>query len=167
MVENPLLLIKDFVAALRDKCGLVLSEDEIVHEHLRAPHSCGDLPPGKAAVYVFTLTENASVPAGLNRALKVGKAGPKSNARFRYQHYKIRSANSTLAGAIQNNLVLQYYIGLNHFPIDIGRWIQENTDRDNFFIDRSRKGILALFEIYLKGRLGPVFEGSLNQPRRS
>jgi hypothetical protein len=43
------------------------------------------------AVYCFFLD---------GRALKIGIAGPNSDARFRSQHYNLNSARSTLAGSI-------------------------------------------------------------------
>ena len=140
-----------------------LSVEEIDHELLIAPHSPKDLPSGKAAVYVFSLPATCTAPAGPNRALKVGKAGPNSNNRFRYQHYKSGSANSTLAGAIENNPILLSYIGISRFPDNLGNWIRENTDRDNFYVDGLRQDLLGFLEVYLKGRLGPIYEGSLSQ----
>jgi len=162
MIKGAEELIRDFVITIRNRYSINVSEDEIVHEHLEAPHVPTNLPVGKAAVYVFSMPANSIVPAGPNRALKVGKAGPNSNARFQYQHYKSGSANSTLAGAIENNLVLQSYIGLDQTPRNVGSWIQKNIDRDNFFVDGLRKDLLSLLEVYLKGRLGPIFEGSLS-----
>jgi len=37
-------------------------------------------------------------------------------------------------------------------------WIKNNTDRDNFYLDAGST-VLAELERYLRGRLGPVFEG--------
>lgn len=162
MIENPRQIIEDFVLAVQKACGKSIAPHEITHECLVAPHDSKNLPAGKGAVYVFTLSQSSKSVAGPNRALKVGKAGPNSNARFRYQHYRSGSAKSTLAGAIENNPILHSYIGLDRAPADIGAWIRQNTDRDNFYVDADRKDILSMLELYLKGRLGPVFEGSLS-----
>ena len=147
---------------LHEKCGIELPPNAISHDGSVAPHRTYDLPAGKGAVYVFTLPAGASAPAGPNRALKVGKAGPNSNARFRYQHYKSGTANSTLAGAIENNPILHSYIGLRETPKDVGAWIKQSTDRDNFYVIGDRRDVLGMLEVFLKGRLGPVFEGSLS-----
>ena len=98
-------------------------------------------------------------PSGAGRVLKVGKAGPKSNPRFRYQHYAAGSARSTLSGAIENNPLLWGYIGFSRGEI-VGDWIREKTDRDNFYFKDEK--LIGLFEVYAKARLGPVFEGSLS-----
>jgi len=38
-------------------------------------------------------------------------------------------------------------------------WIEQNTDRDNFLLSVENGQFLGKLETYLKGRLGPVFEG--------
>ena len=162
MVEAPHRIIEDFCRALREKCREHVSSDEIRHEYLPAPHIADNLPSGMGAVYVFTLPGSSEAPAGPHRALKVGKAGPNSNARFKTQHYKSGSAPSTLAGAIENNPLLFDFLGIDSLPVDTGDWIRKNTDRDNFFVDGSRKQLLSLLEVYMKARLGSVFEGSLS-----
>jgi hypothetical protein len=162
MVEEPKRLIEEFAVAIREKCGIDLPLNAISHDGSPAPHRTHDLPAGKGAVYVFTLPANANAPAGPNRALKVGKAGPNSNARFRYQHYKSGTANSTLAGAIENNPILHRYIGLRETPDEVGAWIKQSTDRDNFYVVGDRRDVLGILEVFIKGRLGPVFEGSLS-----
>lgn len=163
MIEQPNKIIRDFIKTLDKQCKMTISSSYIIHEYLEAPHEPNNLPIGKGAVYVFTLPPTSNTIAGPNRALKVGKTGKNSNARFKYQHYKSGSANSTLAGAIENNLILLSYIGIKKLPDDIGYWIKKNTDRDNFFLEGDNKHVLSLFEVFLKGRLGPVYEGSLSK----
>jgi hypothetical protein len=41
----------------------------------------------------------------------------------------------------------------------VGDWIRENTDRDNFYLLDGDQPLLGELERYLRGRLGPVFEG--------
>ena len=162
MVEAPHRIIEDFCNACVRKGREHVDPGEIGHEYLPAPHLARDIPLGRGAVYVFTLPSGSEAPAGPHRALKVGKAGPNSNARFRYQHYRSGSAPSTLAGAIENNPLLHDLLGIDSLPVDIGDWIRESTDRDNFFVNGNRKTLLSLLEVYMKARLGPVFEGSLS-----
>ena len=155
-------IIKNFIVELQSRLRFEISSDEIKHDLWKAPHQAKDLPSGYGAVYVFTLAEFSQSKAPPNRALKVGKAGPNSNARFKYQHYKSGSARSTLAGAIENNPLLWGYIGFPGISLDVGEWIRNNTDRYNFYLPESRKDIIDLLEVYLKAILGPVFEGSLS-----
>ena len=162
MVEAPHRIIEDFFRVLQGKYGCRVDPNEIGHECLPAPHSVGNLPPNRGAVYIFKLHGSSEAPAGPHRALKVGKAGPNSNARFRYQHYRSGSARSTLAGVIENNFPLHDFPGIDFPTMDIEGWIRKNTDRDNFFVDGSQQRLLSLLEVYIKGRLGPVFEGSLS-----
>lgn len=171
MLTNPETLLRNFLISLKARHGLVIERDEIVHEPYKAPVDKKrlKLPSGMGAVYVFSLSEGSTAPAGPNRVLKVGKVGPNSLPRFRYQHYKEGSANSTLAGSIKFSKVLWEYIGLSgnvDSTIDFESWLIENTDRDHFFMGASEIFLgsrkfypLGLLEVYLKGILGPVFEG--------
>ena len=70
-------LAKDFIT-VASLAGIPLSADDLNVESLRAPHHPPSrLPVGKAAVYVFCYD---------GRALKIGKAGPNSSARYTSQH---------------------------------------------------------------------------------
>lgn len=163
MIDNPQELIKDFVLAAKHGLEIDVAEHSIGHDLWRAPHRAKDLPAGHGAVYIFSLSSRQTTPAASNRVLKVGKVGPNSNPRFRYQHYKSGSANSTLAGALENNPLLWDYIGFKKSEFgDVGDWIRQYTDRDNFYIPEATKELIQLLEVYLKARLGPVFEGSLS-----
>ena len=138
------------VAAL---AGVSLRESEIREEILRCPHRPVGLPTGQMAVYVF-LHEG--------RALKVGKAGPNSDARFRSQHYNVGSAQSTLAASILQN---PESIGRESIEASlVGQWIKENTERRNYYI-RKDLGVhlLTLLEAYIQCSLNPVFEGFRSQ----
>jgi hypothetical protein len=114
------------------------------------------------AVYVFSLSKNYGdrVPAGRNRILKVGKAGRNSNARFQSQHYNLSSAPSNLAHSLLETKIFWPYLGIREMSeASVRNWIEEHTDRDNFYLLTNDASLLSRFEIYLRGRLGPVFEG--------
>ena len=162
MITNPQELIERFVLAANQAVDCDLTVADISHDSWQAPHTAKDLKPRHGAVYVFTLSRTSKAEAQPGRALKVGKAGPNSNARFRYQHYKSGSAMSTLAGAIENNPMLWSYIGYCESSQDVGEWIRKNTDRDNFYIHEDKREYIGLLEVYIKANLGPVFEGSLS-----
>jgi len=159
MLTDPQSLIDDFISDLKSFIGLSAESSDISHDLWIAPHKAKDLPLGMGAVYIFSLSPTIISKSGAGRVLKVGKAGPNSNPRFRYQHYKAGSAMSTLAGAIENNPLLWGYIGFSRGAI-VGDWIREKTDRNNFYF--KDETLLGLFEVYAKARLGPVFEGSLS-----
>ena len=83
--------IEDFRVAAK-LAGIQLSPHDIEIEKLPAPHKPPSrLPLGKMAVYVFHSGTTC---------LKVGKAGPKSQARYTSQHYNPKSAMSTLAASM-------------------------------------------------------------------
>lgn len=110
------------------------------------------LPPGKLAVYVFMQGD---------RCLKVGKAGPKSQARYCGQHYGL-CAPSTLAKSLlraQAEFATQRLDATN-----VKSWICENTTRWNFLIPLAF-GIptLNLLEAFIQSRLQPAFEGFPSQ----
>ena len=155
-MTDPQKLLADFAAAIAPRRVVV------EHESCPAPHKGRKLANGKCAVYVFSLCERygSGSQAGAHRVLKVGKAGPNSNARFQSQHYNANSAPSTLSGSVLRTQVLWPYLGIESLNNgDVRRWVEESTDRDNFYLVSDDEETLGLLETFLKGRLGPVFEG--------
>jgi hypothetical protein len=140
--------LSDFrkVAVLADAAFIV---DNITTEITTKPHkSPTKLPTGKMAVYAFFLN---------GHALKVGKVGPNSNARYTSQHYS-GSAMSTLAGSIQKHAARVGAEGID--PLAIGDWIRRQTDRVNLLMPASLGlPMLSLLESFLHVRWKPVFEG--------
>jgi hypothetical protein len=160
MIKNPSNVISGFKSALA-QADLGQLRSTIEHEAQPAPHRSHSLPTGKCAVYVFSLSERwgSGCPAGPDRVLKVGKAGPKSNARFQSQHYNPNSAGSTVAGSLTRCKILWPYLGITRLAEEVGEWIRKHVDRDNFYLDAPDEPLLRLFETYLSGTLGSVFEG--------
>jgi len=158
MTLDPAEIIDAFlhVAAL---AHVQLASAHVRHELLSAPHKRpSSLPPGLQAVYAFLLDE---------RCLKVGKAGPKTQARFTSQHYGF-NARSTLAKSILTNpqqladLLPPERRGevasLNEAKV--GAWIERNTARLHIFLSTSAGPLaLGLLEAFVQCRLNPVFEG--------
>jgi hypothetical protein len=134
--------------------GVVLPASALSIERLPAPHKRPSaLPPGRMAVYVFFWN---------GQCLKVGKAGPKSQARFTSQHYIAASSNSNLAKS------LIAYHGDTGFPgiseSNVGEWIKVNVGRVNFLLDVGCGiPVLTLLESFLQCRLKPRFEGFKSQ----
>ncbi|MXZ00552.1 hypothetical protein F4Y93_07860 [Candidatus Poribacteria bacterium] len=130
--------------------GIKIELDAVGIEILTMPHKPpSNLPKGKMAVYIF-FTEK--------HVLKVGKAGPKSKARYTSQHYNPGSAPSTLAASIlkDENAVQRY--GLNE--LNVSDWIKERTNRVNLLLDANmEKWVLNLLEAFVQCRLKPVYEG--------
>ena len=81
----------------------------------------------KIAVYTFWYE---------GRFLKIGKAGPNSNARFLSQHYNPKSARSTLAASILMDENMQD-IGITEN--NVGDWIKNNCHRIDILIENSEK----------------------------
>lgn len=155
-------LLDDFMSWARRRDASLSSDGLIQHAARRAPHVAAPLQTGTSAVYVFTLSEAAGArcAAGPHRALKVGSAGCRSNARFQYQHYNPRSAQSTLAAMILNAPYHWRFLGIDAIDEStIGEWIRTNTDRDDYFLPAANESLLVDLERFLRGRLGPVFEG--------
>jgi hypothetical protein len=118
-------------------------------EVLDKPHKPSGLPTGKMAVYCFFLN---------GQALKVGLAGPNSDARYRSQHYNPNSADSNLAKSI---LAYPSKIGIAPLHTNfVGIWIKEHTDRVNILLpDSFGKPILSVLESFLHARWKPIYEG--------
>ena len=109
------------------------------------------LPIGKMAVYAFFLN---------GQPLKVGKAGPKSAARYTSQHYNPGSAGSNLAKSILANPTKVADVRLD--SESVGDWIRANTDRVNLLLPLSHGiPLLSLLESFLHVRWMPLFEGRL------
>jgi hypothetical protein len=87
MLLDPKTLITDF-DKVAEIAGVSLPNNSLSSEILSASHA----PPttlsiGKTAVYAFSWK---------GECLKVGKVGPKSQARYTSQHYSARSSMSNL-----------------------------------------------------------------------
>lgn len=135
---------------------------EVRIESLGAPHTPVQLPSGWQGIYCFRFG-----PAWL----KVGKAGPKSGARWTSQHYNPGSAMSTLAYSLLKyaHLADREDPRLPHLrallaavgPDEIGAWMKRHTDRTNIII-RADLGsdALAQLEGIAHRILNPVFEGN-------
>jgi len=159
MIRNPDMLLADFIE-VATLSGFSIRKKDITHESLSAPHGPAHLPKGRQAVYVFSLPTPPYV------VLKVGKAGPRSNARYQSQHYNPRSATSTLARSLADRQDTWEQLGIQNInETSVGSWIKRHVDRDNLLISSNReKLLLSLMEIFLQCRLQPIFEGLTSGP---
>ena len=142
-------LIADFVCVAK-LAGLDVAQKGIKIESLSAPHIPPKaLPDKKMAIYVFYWE---------SQCLKVGKVGPKSQARYTSQHYSPKSSNSNLAKSILKDKAEMGLRALNER--NVGNWIKQNTKRINFLIPENFGiPLLSLLEAFLQCRLKPRFEG--------
>jgi len=156
--------IEEVVAAFSawaSEQGLGPARAEVRVQRLGRPHTPSTQPPGWQGVYGFQYE---------GTWLKVGKAGPKSGARWISQHYNPGSAMSTLAFSL---VKYGHFAVVDHpslpglrlklrdvFPDDIGDWIRRNTSRVNVLIraDMGSPG-LARLESIAHRLLSAIFEG--------
>ena len=134
--------------------GVNIPQGAVWLETLHKPHTPQSvLPQGSMAVYVFLWGDHC---------LKVGKIGPKSQARYMSQHYNPNSSSSNLAKSI---LRQKFELGFPHLTeTNVGDWIKQNTDRINFLLDQNLGiSVLSLMEAFLQCRLKPKFEGFESQ----
>jgi hypothetical protein len=144
--------LTEIILELSSMLGKPIREDKFEIVDLGVPHRPASLPKGKMGIYMFLYD---------NKFLKIGKAGPKSNARFYSQHYNPKSARSTLAasiltdGAIDNKSISEF---------NIGDWIKENCYRIYILFDTDL-GIFALelIEAALHYKYEPIYEGFISQ----
>ena len=153
MKWNPEQVLADF-ATVAQLAGVTLAADDLRVEALPAPHAPPTrLPAGYMAVYVFTHDGDV---------LKVGKVGPKSQARYTSQHYNAGSAPRTLAASMIGDADR---LGLGDAErAELGNWIRMNVDRVNILL-RADLGVpvLTLLESFLQCRLRPRYEGFRSQ----
>ena len=155
---DPVELVGALVEAGR-LAGLNLELREVRYEVLSAPHRRpASLPEGTQAIYAFLVG---------NACLKVGKAGPKTKARFTSQHYG-NKAPSTLAKSILKNRkpVLRLFAERARGEVEsldiesVGPWLKKNTWRFHIFLPATAPACaLALAEAFVQTRLCPIYEG--------
>ncbi len=116
------------------------------------PHKPKSMPKGTMGIYSFWYED---------KALKIGKAGPKSNPRFLSQHYNPKSAQSNLATSILKDTDMVSK-GINE--ANVGDWIKESCRRVDILLD-VELGIftLELIEAALHYKYEPEYEGFVAQ----
>jgi hypothetical protein len=131
-----------------------LSAQDLNREYCSAPHCPPKaLPKGKMAIYGFW---------GDGSWLKIGKAGPRSQARYIGQHYNPKSSGSNLARSLAQDSRAS---SLANFDQQApGNWIRGSCHRVNILVDAGRGGpLLSLLEAFLHARLKPRYEGASEQ----
>lgn len=146
-------IVADFVR-VAEIAGCLIYPKDIEIQECPAPHRPpSSKPKDKQAIYVFMFG---------TRCLKVGKAGPKSAARFCNHHYGANRALSNLARSMikrQSNFELADLQEHN-----VGEWICQKTDRVNFLLPAAYgSSVLSLFEVFVQCSLRPEFEGFESQ----
>lgn len=153
-------VLRDFTE-VAERLGLPGWPTALEPEYLPAPHKPKALRPGHGAVYVFALADHDTSEAGAGRVLKVGRVGPNSNARFQSQHYSPASARSNLANSLIKYPVLWPWLGIDHLdPGNVREWMLTHLDRANVYVPASSAELIPHLEMYVRGRLGSVYEGS-------
>lgn len=144
--------IESIIQSVTTELGKCLPKEyyEIIDRGI--PHQPEGLPKTKMGVYMFE--HNGTF-------LKIGKAGPRSMARFLSQHYSASSAQSTLAKSILKD---DDFKSLSITSEDIGDWIKTNCRRIDILIDENA-GIFALnlIEALLHYIYIPKYEGTESQ----
>ncbi|HRX30172.1 MAG: hypothetical protein H6582_00025 [Crocinitomicaceae bacterium] len=149
------LILYEFIEVCK-YANVCLSFKEIICEYLSAgsDHILTSLPSKSMAVYIF-------MDAKCELCYKVGKVGPKSQARYRNHHYLAKSSKSNLA----NSLLIDPNF-MNNLDVhqDVGNWIRENTTRINIVLPREQGMFtLNLLEAFMQCRLNPIYEGYKSQ----
>jgi hypothetical protein len=154
--------IDSVVSQFLIECPGLVRPEQIRAEIQAAPHRALQLPTGWQGIYAFRYQ-------GI--WLKVGKAGPNSNARWQSQHYNPGAAMSNLAWSLLRyaqlaeiedprlSKTLKARIA-SVGPGAIGDWIKQNTDRCNILLEaRLGRSALSDLETLAIEALAPVFEG--------
>jgi hypothetical protein len=133
-----------------------------------APHQKPRLPPGMAAVYVFSLSavygRNAACGPGCGpgTVLKVGQAGAGNEDRFKRMHYRPHALSvGALAASLLAHPVLWPWLGITHLDATtVVDWMLTNLDRTHFFIPAGHPIVVNALEVYIRARVGSVYEGA-------
>lgn len=137
--------------------GIVISAKYMEKGHTHCPTM---LQAGMCGVYAFT-TET--------HCFKVGKAGPKSKARWNSHHYCLdETTPSTMTKSIMKHKVKvkAFFPQPKHAEINalsketIQAWVKNNLARIEFLMPmQSDNFALGLLEALAQYRLKPIFEG--------
>lgn len=159
--ETVVHLVEDFALEANGLGSLKGWPTSIEYERLPAPHRQTGLRTDHGAVYVFATGSELAARADCGwRALKVGRVGPRSDARFRSQHYRPGSARSTLAGSLLITPVLWSWLGVESLDSStIKTWMLTNLERHHLYVPQDSAELIPMLERFVRGRLGPVFEG--------
>ena len=156
---DPAVLIAEFGPAAK-AAGIPGWPCELRAETLRAPHHPPPLPVSSAAVYMFALHGSSTAPGGAGLVLKVGKVGPNSRPRFAFQHYGL-AARSTLAGSLLRYPIMWPWLGVQNLAeATVRSWMLSNLDRGHIYVPGDAPEVLASLEVYVRARVGSVFEGA-------
>ena len=157
---DPDVLVDDF-AASAERAAINGWPCRLGTKLLPAPHMPPALPAGHGAVYVFALADVSSAPCGAGTVLKVGRVGARSDARFRSQHYSPHSAGSTLAKSLLTYRIMWPWLGIEHLDErNVKSWMLTNLDRMHIFVPDGHPVVAASLEVYVRARIGSVFEGA-------
>jgi hypothetical protein len=116
------------------------------------PHVPAALPRGRMAVYIFALADSA---------LKVGKVGRNSNARFQTQHYLPGSSGSNLAKSLLDD---ETGPCCEVSADEIGSWMRQRLHRIDILLNADAGvAVLSYLEAFLHCRLSPKYEGFVSQ----
>ena len=163
VMVDPGVLIAEFGDAAT-RVGLEGWPCQLRSEALPAPHQKPVLPHGEGAVYVFAISAayGRSAPCGPGTVLKVGRVGPNNKRRFRHSHYLPTARTiSTLAQSLLAHPILWPWLGIQHLDAAIVEsWMLTNLDRFHFFMPGDCAGVRAAMEVYVRARVGSVFEGA-------
>ena len=138
-----------------DKIHFLLQEKE---------HKNPDFQDGCMYVYSFWLE-------GEDQPLKIGKAGPRSKARYTSHHYNKNSSKSCLAKRIADDadFVQKYAIGSVESKY-LNKWIHDNCYRIDIEMPFGKDGFdlytLELVEAIMHNLYPPKFEGTSAQQER-
>ena len=161
-MTSPEVLAGDFAAAAA-KARIEGWPCPVRTETLPAPHHRPLLPPGESAVYVFAISEayGRSAPCGPGTVLKVGLVGPGNRRRFTHSHYNsVAPTISTLAQSLAAHPILWPWLGIEYVETArIPDWMLASLDRIHFFVPGDRPRVCTALEIYVRARVGSVFEG--------
>jgi len=123
-----------------------------------AEHKPSKLINATKGVYIFFFNDIC---------LKVGKSGPNSQARWKYQHYNQSGAQSNLANSLLSVEDLSKKLNVNINEIeslnsnDIKQWIINNLFRVEVIIENVEEDFsVNLLEAFLLFKLKPIFEGN-------
>lgn len=155
-IENATLLLEKPLKDGRDFIIDIPREPKSFHLYEKEAKSAL-----KGAVYIFYLRENSGITKVKNRFFKIGRVGPKSTARFDWQHYNPKSSGSNLAKSILNN---KDELGLKKEIGDVGDFIRNNFVRINIlFLGSAQEFSNELVEALLHYKYEPFFEGPESQ----
>ena len=149
--------IKNCIGKVFNDIGKTIDIDKMVFEYQPMGHGTPKFNKSNMYIYSFWF-DGEDVP------LKIGKAGSKTESRYKYHHYNKNSVGSCLAKSIAADTAFCNKNSIDTDTEPLKKWIKANCHRLNIIMPNNPQNgydmfTLELIEAILHNIYRPKYEG--------